>query len=140
MIKIISNIFLNNKLQHKLKLNITPLGRWNIENNKKKIDIKIDLSNEDHCGPCGQYILDKRKDTTIKMIEKHMEKNFEKNFEKPMEKNFEKNFEKPMEKNFEKPMEKNFEKPIEKNFEKPMEKNNNNIILKKIKNNIIPLY
>ena len=112
MIKIISNIFLNNKLQHKLKLNITPLGRWNIENNKKKIDIKIDLSNEDHCGPCGQYILDKRKDTSIKMIEKPMEK----------------------------PIEKNMEKPMEKNFEKPMEKNNNNIILKKIKNNIIPLY
>ena len=22
---------------------------------------KIDLSNEDHCGPCGQYILDKTK-------------------------------------------------------------------------------
>ena len=27
----------------------------------KKINNKIDLSNEDHCGPCGQYILDKRK-------------------------------------------------------------------------------
>ena len=23
------------------------------------MDNKIDLSNEDHCGPCGQYILDK---------------------------------------------------------------------------------
>ena len=36
-----------------------PLGRWNIENCNKKIDKKIDLSNEDHCGPCGQYIIDK---------------------------------------------------------------------------------
>jgi len=27
---------------------------------------KIDLSNEDHCGPCGQYILDKKiKETDI---------------------------------------------------------------------------
>ena len=37
------------------------LGRWNIEYCDKKINNKIDLSNEDHCGPCGQYILDKRK-------------------------------------------------------------------------------
>ena len=26
-----------------------------------KMNKKIDLSNEDHCGPCGQYILDKTK-------------------------------------------------------------------------------
>lgn len=37
------------------------LGRWNIENCHKKVDHKVDLSNEDHCGPCGQYILDKRR-------------------------------------------------------------------------------
>ena len=37
------------------------LGRWNIEYCDKKINNKIDLSNEDHCGPCGQYILDKSK-------------------------------------------------------------------------------
>lgn len=37
------------------------LGRWNIEYCSKKINNKIDLSNEDHCGPCGQYILDKKK-------------------------------------------------------------------------------
>ena len=36
------------------------LGRWNIEYCDKKINNKIDLSNEDHCGPCGQYILDKK--------------------------------------------------------------------------------
>ena len=36
-----------------------PLGRWNIESCNKKINNKIDLSNEDHCGPCGQYALDK---------------------------------------------------------------------------------
>jgi len=35
------------------------LGRWNIDYCNKKMDRKIDLSNEDHCGPCGQYILDK---------------------------------------------------------------------------------
>lgn len=35
------------------------LGRWNIEKCEKKINIKIDLSNRDHCGPCGQYTFDK---------------------------------------------------------------------------------
>ena len=35
------------------------LGRWNIAHCDKKNNHKIDLSNEDHCGPCGQYILDK---------------------------------------------------------------------------------
>ena len=37
------------------------LGRWNIESCNTKINNKIDLSNEDHCGPCGQYILEKSK-------------------------------------------------------------------------------
>ena len=36
-----------------------PMGRWAIENCNKKTDNKIDLSNEDHCGPCGQYALSK---------------------------------------------------------------------------------
>ena len=36
------------------------LGRWNIDYCKKKMNKKIDLSNEDHCGPCGEYILAKR--------------------------------------------------------------------------------
>ena len=37
------------------------LGRWNIDYCDKKMNNKIDLSNEDHCGPCGQYILNKTK-------------------------------------------------------------------------------
>jgi len=36
-----------------------PLGRWRIENCNKQMNHKIDLSNEDHCGPCGQYALQK---------------------------------------------------------------------------------
>jgi len=36
---------------------IKPLGRWRLENCDKKINYKIDMSNEDHCGPCGQYML-----------------------------------------------------------------------------------
>jgi hypothetical protein len=43
----------------------TPIGRWRIEKCNKKMNNKIDLSNEDHCGPCGQYALEK-----IKKVEK----------------------------------------------------------------------
>lgn len=50
------------KLFDTIRKFITPnekkvLGRWNTEYCAKKIDTKIDWSNEDHCGPCGQYIL-----------------------------------------------------------------------------------
>jgi hypothetical protein len=37
-----------------------PIGRWRIEKCNEKMNYKIDLSNEDHCGPCGQYILEKK--------------------------------------------------------------------------------
>jgi hypothetical protein len=36
-----------------------PVGRWRIENCNSAMNHKIDLSNEDHCGPCGQYALEK---------------------------------------------------------------------------------
>jgi hypothetical protein len=29
------------------------LGRWKIDYCNKKINRKIDMSNTDHCGPCG---------------------------------------------------------------------------------------
>jgi hypothetical protein len=38
-----------------------PVGRWRIENCTIQMNNKIDLSNEDHCGPCGQYALEKNK-------------------------------------------------------------------------------
>jgi hypothetical protein len=48
------------------------LGRWNFEYCDKKMNNKIDLSNEDHCGPCGQYILDKTK--TVNYLNKNKNK------------------------------------------------------------------
>ena len=36
-----------------------PVGRWHIDYCNVKMNHKIDLSNEDHCGPCGQYALTK---------------------------------------------------------------------------------
>lgn len=29
------------------------LGRWNLDDCNIKINRKVDYSNEDHCGPCG---------------------------------------------------------------------------------------
>jgi len=48
---------------NKLKPTVIPLhlGRWRIEQCNTQISNKIDLSNEDHCGPCGQYALEKVK-------------------------------------------------------------------------------
>jgi hypothetical protein len=45
-----------NAIRNLIKKDIVPpLGRWNIEYCSTKINKKIDLSNEDHCGPCGMY-------------------------------------------------------------------------------------
>lgn len=41
------------------KEEIKMLGRWNIDYCNKKMGYKIDLSNEDHCGACSQYRLNK---------------------------------------------------------------------------------
>ncbi len=47
---------LSNALRNLIKKDIVPpLGRWNIDYCSTKIDKKIDLANEDHCGPCGIY-------------------------------------------------------------------------------------
>ena len=49
----------------------SPLGRWNIDYCTKKINSKIDYSNIDHCGPCGQYKYTKpsSKNITTKQFE-----------------------------------------------------------------------
>ncbi len=51
-----------------------PLGRWKIEDCNKKINNKIDLSNEDHCGPCGQYVLNKIELKNNQILDTHLEK------------------------------------------------------------------
>jgi hypothetical protein len=37
-----------------------PMGRWSTDYCDKKMIQKVDLSNEDHCGSCGQYALSKQ--------------------------------------------------------------------------------
>ena len=34
---------------------IRVLGRWNLESCMIKINTKVDLANEDHCGLCSEY-------------------------------------------------------------------------------------
>jgi len=55
-----------------------PVGRWSLDYCNKKVNSKIDLSNEDHCGPCGQYALTKLelkdKNTNKPDVEKTREK------------------------------------------------------------------
>lgn len=51
-----------------------PLGRWRIENCNNKMIHKIDLSNEDHCGPCGQYALEKIELKNNQSTDIHLEK------------------------------------------------------------------
>lgn len=48
------------------------LGRWNTVYNRNILDKRVDLSNEDHCGPCGQYILQQNLPSSmpLKFIEK----------------------------------------------------------------------
>jgi hypothetical protein len=42
------------------------LGRWSQERCAIKLNKKIDLANEDNCGPCDEYILEKLKITKTK--------------------------------------------------------------------------
>jgi len=62
--------FIKSIMQRFIKEDKKVLGRWSIEHCDKKLNSKIDLSNEDHCGPCGQYILDKTKKAINKDINK----------------------------------------------------------------------
>lgn len=51
--------FINTIVKKVVNENHKPLGRWNIDYCSEVINKKIDLSNEDNCGPCGQYMSDK---------------------------------------------------------------------------------
>ena len=54
--------------KHMGKQQTKPLGRWNLDYSVNIVNQKIDLSNEDHCGPCGQYGIQKQEapETNIK--------------------------------------------------------------------------
>jgi hypothetical protein len=52
-----------------------PLGRWKKIECDKQMNYKVDLSNEDHCGPCGQYALSKKKELKSNILDKTNENN-----------------------------------------------------------------
>jgi hypothetical protein len=64
------------KIFTRMPLTENHLGRWKIDECNKKINIKVDMSNEDHCGPCGYYamtkIKSKEKSPTIGMVAKNL--------------------------------------------------------------------
>jgi len=51
------------------------LGRWNIDNCHHKINKKIDYSNEDHCGPCGQYDIKSPLELKKSLLDENIVKN-----------------------------------------------------------------
>lgn len=58
--------FISSIIKKFIKNEVKPLGRWNIEYCEKKTNHKIDLSNEDHCGPCGEYMLNQTNKPRVK--------------------------------------------------------------------------
>jgi hypothetical protein len=62
---------IKNIIQQIMKKDKKVLGRWNIPYSiYLKMNKKVDLSNEDHCGPCGQYLLEQNKINLKKPIKK----------------------------------------------------------------------
>lgn len=58
-LSVIKNIF---TFRHSVP---TLLGRWSIETCNVKVSNRIKLSNEDHCGPCGEYTMEKKSDELV---------------------------------------------------------------------------
>jgi hypothetical protein len=63
-----------------------PIGRWRIEHCNIQLNSKIDLSNEDHCGACGEYALIKIKSKTNQTNNIHLDKYMDKDIDKYMDK------------------------------------------------------
>lgn len=50
---------INRVFQWLIKQAPKPVGRWNNEYCDTKTNKKVDYANHDHCGPCGQDIIQK---------------------------------------------------------------------------------
>jgi len=48
--------FIKKLVEQITKVDKKVLGRWKIDYCDKVTKTKVDFSNEDHCGPCGQYL------------------------------------------------------------------------------------
>lgn len=47
---------------------VKPLGRWGM-NNTRQTNLKINYANEDHCGTCAEYIIQKKNEQDEKKDE-----------------------------------------------------------------------
>jgi hypothetical protein len=69
-----------------------PLGRWKINNcNTQQLNYKIDMANEDHCGPCGEYAIEKNnkyKNNKDKVYHKKYDKKYYKKYNKNYHKKY----------------------------------------------------
>ena len=57
--KVLSNLFRSLFIKKQLPL----LGRWRIVYCDKTLHRKIDLANEDNCGPCGDFKIIKKQES-----------------------------------------------------------------------------
>ena len=50
---------------------VRPLGRWSLDYCTKVVETKVERTNTDHCGPCGQYdhVAKLRKKGNVKAID-----------------------------------------------------------------------
>ncbi len=65
--ELLVNIFTKRAPVHPIQL-----GRWGITTCHKTINNKIDFANEDHCGPCGQYLIkNKNLSTNLNDVKKN---------------------------------------------------------------------
>lgn len=46
-------------IKKSMKPMVKPLGRWGMNNNRQT-NLKINYANEDHCGTCAEYIVQKK--------------------------------------------------------------------------------
>ena len=59
--------FIQKNIQRQLfKKDVKPLGRWSLVYDEK-LNRKADLSNEDHCCPCGTYALQQQQKNITKI-------------------------------------------------------------------------
>lgn len=70
IINLIKN-FINKKEPTKI------LGRWELDSCNNKVNRKIDYSNEDHCGSCGQYKIEPIEQYKIEPYEQYKIENHE---------------------------------------------------------------
>ena len=60
--------FMNRIANIATKSDVKTLGRWQLESCDKKIGNKVDWSNTDHCGPCGNEKLVNPNSSIIKDV------------------------------------------------------------------------